>query len=179
MHKLHEQFLGEFLSMLATTRWTQPHYVRQTNTWVLSAETVRQSKPNPCFSPTVCGVIYKYDMMKYSFIMGPFPCLLQEKILTCVCSSKISFHHVCFRKTFFHVSALGRHLFTCMPQQNIIWYNWLSKQTRSFHFNLLSQLGFTLLNKRRIMSVFIEYTKFVFMNIIINNEIMYLFRLLQ
>jgi len=36
--------------------------------------------------------------------------------------------HVCFRKTSFHL---------CLLQENILWHNWLSKESRSFHFNSL------------------------------------------
>jgi hypothetical protein len=32
------------------------------------------------------------------------------------------------------VFASAKHSFTCVPQQNIIWHNWLSKETRSLHF---------------------------------------------
>ena len=32
------------------------------------------------------------------------------------------------------VSASGKHSFMCLPQQNIIQYNWLSKNPLSFHF---------------------------------------------
>jgi hypothetical protein len=34
--------------------------------------------------------------------------------------SKHPFTCVCFRKLFFHAPVLARHLFICVPQQNII-----------------------------------------------------------
>lgn len=50
---------------------------------------------------------------------------------------------VCFRKTFFHMAALARHPLTCGPRRTVIWHNWLSKETRSFHSSEF--LGRTLL----------------------------------
>ena len=43
---------------------------------------------------------------------------------------------VYYIQTFFPMSALARHPFTCVPQQNIIWQNWFSKETRKPHFTL-------------------------------------------
>lgn len=56
--------------------------------------------------------------------------------------SKYPFTCVCFMKLFLHVSALASHPFTCVPQENSIWHNWLSKETRSFHFRFVLHVSY-------------------------------------
>jgi hypothetical protein len=89
---------------------------------------VRWSKPNQSSvpSPSICGV---------RFILIPLGSVHVFAI------SKLLFTCVCFRKTFFLMSALASHPFTCVAQQNIIWHNWLSKETTSFHFKGVTSLG--------------------------------------
>jgi hypothetical protein len=86
---------------------------------VVSREYWAWENQTNALAPTVCGVIF---------------ILLHHMSFQVYAITKYPFTYVCFRKTFFHTSAFARHLFTCVPWKNIIWYNWLSKQTRIFHF---------------------------------------------
>lgn len=60
--------------------------------------------------------VYYVSFLMFATIKQPFTC-------------------ICFRKTFFHVFALARYPFTWVPQQNIIWHNWVPKWTRNFQFS--------------------------------------------
>lgn len=48
--------------------------------------------------------------------------------------AKLPFTRVCLSKTFFHMAALAKYPFTSVPQQNIIWHNWISKETGGYDF---------------------------------------------
>lgn len=58
-----------------------------------------------------CEVIFIFFLV----IMYPFMCLPQWHILSPICFSKTS-------------------SYLCLLQQNITWLNWVSKETRNFHF---------------------------------------------
>jgi hypothetical protein len=77
----------------------------------------RWSKANQC-SHSHCLWGHIYIPSKHHVPFGVFG--IAKLPFTCVC--------------FFYVSALARHPFTCVSQQNIIWHNWISKETRSFQF---------------------------------------------
>jgi hypothetical protein len=90
-----EQFFGEFVSGVAASG-DQQCYVKQTNAWVSLAKSGEAEQTNAqCLSPTDCGSYL------YSFIAGPFTCLLYQNILT-------------------PVSASGKHSIPCLLQQSIL-----------------------------------------------------------
>ena len=76
---------------------------------------------NMCMSlaknPSSC-VLSHACFSRTSFLL----CLLQQNIPSWVCLSLSP------------VSTSGKHFFTCLPQQNTIQHNWLSKEPSSFHF---------------------------------------------
>ena len=91
------------------TNAVQLCYVRQTNTCVLLAKNPSSHVPScACFSRT-------------RFCL----CLLQLKVPSRVCLSLLP------------MSTLGKHSFTCLPQQNTIHY----KEPLSFHFRPSGQFG--------------------------------------
>lgn len=86
-----------------------------------SRQTMTRQEKHP-ESPTLCWAI----LILLLNIMGPFMCLHQQNILSpAFASGKLS--RVCFR----------RHPSTCVPQQDVICYTWLSKETRSYCFSLV------------------------------------------
>lgn len=56
---------------------------------------------------------------------------------------------LCFQKTLFHMSTLGRHPFTHVPEQNIICPNWLSKESRSRASEWVSEFRYFLLTDQK------------------------------
>ena len=85
--------------------------VRQTNTCVLLAKNPSSHVlSRACFSRT-----------------SSLLCLLQWNVPSRVCLSLSP------------VSTSGKHSFMCLPQQNTIQHNWLSKEPLSFHFRFVSR----------------------------------------
>lgn len=121
-----------------TTSGAQPHYVRPTGTCSLLAKNSEVEQKTRAPAPTVWGIVTR--LPHTSLDMST----ISKHPLTCIC----------FMKTFFFVSSLVRLPFICVPQQTIIWYKWLSKQTRSFHSSWFSDQGkswFVLVLQMRCM----------------------------
>ena len=67
-------------------------------------------------------------------------CIPSSQVFSRVSYIKTSFHLCLLQETFCPIPALSRHSFTCVVQQNIIWHDWLSKETTSFYFKGVTSL---------------------------------------
>ena len=97
----------------------------------------------PTYAAKLCNV--RWTNTCVSLVKNPSSC-----VLSCACFSRTSSllcllqwnvpSWVCLSLS--PVSTSGKHSFTCLPQQNTIQHNWLSKEPLSFHFrNLFSFRG--------------------------------------
>ena len=98
--------LSQHLHGLSTNA-AQLHSVKRTNACMFLAE-----------NPSLC-VLSRACFSRTSFLL----CLLQLNIPSWVWLS------------FLPVSTSGKHSFMCLPQQNSIQHNWLSKEPLHFHFS--------------------------------------------
>jgi hypothetical protein len=105
----HQQFFGEFLSMEALPQVELDNAMEgePTHVYQYMGRIAKLSKPNQgsmLISRCLWGHIY--FLHQGSFHMFDI--------------SKHPFTYVCFRKTFFPMSALAKQPFTCVPQNNLI-----------------------------------------------------------
>ena len=110
-----------------TTRGSQHHNVRRTNTCVSLVKNSEAEQSEPVLELPLSVGSYLYSLW--------ISCVLLQDYY-----SKNPFICVCFRKTFFYMCALAKHPCTCVIQQKVKWHNWLSKETRSFHFTSCSDV---------------------------------------
>jgi hypothetical protein len=120
-----DSFYEVRFSVWVTTSKAQQCNVKWTNTCLPTAKNKKANQDTPKLKLPLSVESYLLFLLN---IIHPF---LQNGYFV---TAKYLFTCVYFSKTLFPVHVLAKHLFTCAPQQNMIWHNWLSNDTRSFQF---------------------------------------------
>jgi hypothetical protein len=140
----HQKFFGSFLSIKSQqAKITDEGKVNQCNSIIsedpLPWRPTKTSKVNQCQSVVHClwGCTYTHSKITCSLRH------LFQQNNTCLYTRQLpeKYHLSALTKISSHISASAKHPFIRQLPENITWSNWVSNETRNFHFNTCEDLA--------------------------------------